>query len=110
MRKTMSTVAAVVALTGGAILVAAPAHAGIRPYDHAYYGGYLGDRGRGPTPYMGDDANDRTSSLQVTSPARSAILSEDQNYGGRRPVEFYIGTDHLGKYGYDVNDKTSSLR
>ncbi|UCR89717.1 hypothetical protein [Mycetocola spongiae] len=106
----MSTVAAVVALTGDAIVVAAPAHAGIHLYDHAYYGGYRGDQGRGPTPYMGDDANDRSSSPRVTSPARSTILSKDRNYGGRRPVESYIGTDHLGTYGYDVNDKTSSLR
>lgn len=103
---------------GAAIAVAAatPANAGIQLWDNANYNGYLGDFGTG-TSYVGSAADDRASSLKVTSPANYAILYQFRDYGGCYTGRFYIGYDNLANAsGYAVyggcvgfNDRTSSI-
>lgn len=95
------------ALTIG--VAAMPAQAdGILLYKDSNYSGTRWDFGRGYVKYVGWDANDEASSVRVTSPARSTILYEHDNWGGRRSVEFYSGTNNLK--GWNFNDITSSLK
>lgn len=84
----------------------APAQAGIAIWDQPGYGTYLGDFGRGTT-YVGTAANDRASSLKVTSPANYAVLYQHRDYGGARSTTFYTGTDNLAGWGFD--NITSSI-
>ena len=116
MRNKIITGLATIGIAAGlAVAGAAPATAGIQTWDHKGYNGYLGDFGRG-TSYVGTGADDRTSSLRVSSPANYAVLYEFRDYGGCYTGKFYIGWDNLADKGHAVyggcdgfNDRTSSI-
>lgn len=106
-KKIVAGVIAGVMALGMSAAVAAPANAGIKLYQHENYAGeYLGDFGTG-TPYVGSWADNRASSLKVTTPANYAILHQFRDYTGLRTNAFYIGTPSLAGWSFD--DKTSSI-
>ncbi|WP_417563584.1 hypothetical protein [Microbacterium sp.] len=115
-KKLMSICAAIAVALGLSIAAAAPASAGIQLWTNANYNGYLGDFGTG-TSYVGSAADNRASSLKVTSPANYAVLYQFRDYGGCYTGRFYYGwydlsdTTGYAVYGGCVgfNDRTSSI-
>ncbi len=106
-KKFVAGVIASMMALGLTAVVAAPASAGIKLYQHNNYtGDYLGDFGTG-TSYVGTVADNRASSLRVTSPANYAVLHQFRDFGGARTGAFYTGTPALGGWGFD--DMTSSI-
>lgn len=108
--KTRTKIVTGLALSAIAVGCAAlPAQAdGILLFKDSYHSGTRWDFGRGYVTYVGWDANDEASSVRVTPPAKSTILYENDNWGGRKSVEFYTGTKDLSGWGF--NDITSSLK
>jgi len=115
-KKILGGLAAIGIASGLALAGAAPANAGIQLWDNAGYNTYLGDFGTG-TSYVGSSADDRASSLKVTSPANYAVLYQFRDYGGCYTGQFYVGWKDLSDTsGYAVyggcvgfNDRTSSI-
>lgn len=105
-KKLIAGVAGTVAGAALALGGMAPAQAGIAIWDQPGYQTYLGDFGRGTT-FVGTAANDKASSLKVTSPANYAVLFQHRDYGGKASTTFYIGTDNLAGWGFD--NITSSI-
>lgn len=106
-KKIVAGVIAGVMALGMSAAVAAPANAGIKLYQlNDYAGEYLGDFGTG-TSYVGTFADNRASSLKVTSPAGYAILHQFRDYDGAATGKFYTGSPNLGSWGFD--NLTSSI-
>lgn len=106
LKKTVATAATTALLAGGALLTAAPAHAGIETWRYANYKTYLTDFGTG-TSYVGDKYDNLTSSLNVSSPAKYAVLYQNRDYGGLKSNKFTIGAPNLADWNFD--NLTSSI-
>ena len=107
MKRKLTAGAATFAVVLGVVIgAAAPANAGIKIYDGFNHTNYLGDYGRG-TSYVGSTANNKASSLSVTSPANYAVLYDGRDWTGSATGQFYIGTPNLADWGF--NNKTTSI-
>lgn len=105
MKKNRLIAAGATVLIGAALAVgaAAPASAGIKLYQFANYSTSLGDFGTG-TSFVGSGADNKTTSLKVTSPANYAILYQFRDYSGAYTGTFYTGWSDLASFGYYSSD------
>jgi len=105
-KKIIATLGTTALLAGLALGAAAPAQAGVQIYQFSGYKTSLGDFGRGTT-YVGDQANDKASSVTISSPAAYGILYQNRDRGGRASGTYYTGTPDLAPWNFD--NITSSI-